>query len=137
MVLAEILIEKRNLEQKICQLNKYVFKMSNISRDETDKAVNQLIELVDKHRSHLILLNKMNNEIEVVIGDAKVSLANAVLIMKTTNNKIDLLNGLINGCDGHDVLDFFDLMEQRDKLLEEYTAISNGLKSIEWSTEVD
>lgn len=137
MVLAEVLIEKDNLEQKISQLNAYVFKMSKVSRGETDKALTQLVDLVDKHRSHLILLNKVNNEIEVTIGDTKVSLANAVLITKTMNHKIDLLNGLIIGCDGADTLDFFDLVEQRDKLLEEYTTISNGLKSIEWSTEID
>jgi len=137
MVLAEVLIEKCNLELKICQLNDYVFKVAKVSRDETDKAVKQLVELVDKHRSHLILLNKINNEIEVTIGDTKVSLANAILITKTINHKIDLLNGLIAGCDGDDILDFFSLVDQRDKLLDEYTTISNGLKSIEWSTEID
>jgi hypothetical protein len=137
MVLAEVLIEKCNLELKICQLNDYVFKTAKVSRDETDKAVKQLVELVDKHRSHLILLNKINNEIEVIIGDTKVSLANAILITKTINHKIDLLNGLIAGCDGDDILDFFSLVDQRDKLLDEYTTISNGLKSIEWSTEID
>ena len=93
MLLAEVLIEKCNLEQKINQLNDYVFKMSKISRDETDKATKQLIELVDKHRSHLILLNEVNNKVDVVIGDTTVSLANAVLITKTMNHKIDLLNG--------------------------------------------
>jgi len=137
MVLAEVLIEKNNLEQKICQLNEYVFKMSKVSRDETDKAIKRLIDLVDKHRSHLILINRINNSIEVTIGNSKVSLANAVLIIKTINHKIDLLNGLVAGCDGHSTLDVFSLMEQRDKLLEEYTTISNGLKSIEWSAEVD
>lgn len=137
MVLAEVLIEKNNLEQKICQLNEYIFKISKISADETDKAIKKLIELVDKHRSHLILINKINNDIEVTIGGSKVSLANAVLITKTIKYKIDLLNGLIAGCDGTATLNFFDLMEQRDKLIEEYTVLSNGLKIIEWSTDVD
>jgi len=137
MVLAEVLIEKRNLEQKICLLNDYIFKISKISSDETDRAIKKLIELVDKHRSHLILINRINNSIEVTIGSSKVSLANAVLITKTIDRKIDLLNGLLAGCDGNDTLIFFDLMAQRDKLLEEHTTISNGLKSIEWSTNVD
>lgn len=137
MVLAEVLIEKYNLEQKICQLNEYVFKISKISSEETDKAIKSLIELVDKHRSHLILINKINNIIEVTIGNSKLSLANAVLITKTMNHKIDLLNGLIAGCDGSNTLNIFDLIAQRDKLMEEYSTISNGLKSIEWSTEVD
>jgi hypothetical protein len=137
MVLAEVLIEKDNLEQKIYQLNEYILKISKISADETDKAIKKLIELVDKHRSHLILINKINNDIEVTIGGSKVSLANAVLITKTIEHKVDLLNGLIVGCDGTATLNFFDLMDQRDKLLEEYTILSNGLKIIEWSTDVD
>ncbi len=137
MVLAEVLIEKNNLEQKICQLNAYVFKISKVSAEETNKAIKKLIELVDKHRSHLILINKINNSIEVTIGSSKVNLANAILITKTINNKIDLLNGLIVDCDGHNTLNIFDLIEQRDKLLEEYTTISNGLSAVEWSTKVD
>ena len=137
MVLAEVLIEKNNLEKKICQLNEYVFKISKISADETNKAIKRLIELVDKHRSHLILINRINNSIEIIIGNSKVSLVDAVLIAKTINHKIDLLNGLIVGCDGSNTLNIFDLIEQRDKLLEEYTTISNGLKAIEWSTKVD
>ena len=69
------------------------------------------------------------------IGDSKVSLANAILIIDTMEWKINLLNDLIDIEDS--TLDVFSLMEQRDKLLSEYTAISNGLKAVEWSTEVD
>jgi len=137
MVLAEVLIEKLNLEKKIQQLERFLYRMSNVSAEQTDKAVKKMLELLDKHRSHLILLNKVNNETEVTIGDSTVSLANAVLIIKTMEKKIELLDDLIDNCAENSVLDIFNLMEQRDKLLEECTLISNNVSFLEWSTEVD
>lgn len=137
MVLAEVLIEKFNLEKRIQQLERFLYRMSNVSAEQTDKAVRKLLELLDKHRSHLILLNRINNETEVTIGDSKVSLANAILIIKTMEKKIELLDDLIDNCAENSVLDIFNLMEQRDKLLEECTLISNNVTALEWSVEVD
>jgi hypothetical protein len=135
MVLAEVLIEMRNLGLKIRQLKEYLHRTANHDAKLADEATIKLLDLLDKHRSHLILINKVNNNIEVVIGDSKVSLANAILITKTMERKIELLDSLIEN-EGS-VLDIFSLMEQRDILMEEYTTISNGLKSIEWSTKID
>jgi len=135
MVLAEVLIEMRNLKQKINQLEDYLHRIADNNAKLADTATTKLLDLLDKHRSHLILINKMNNTTEVSIGNSKVVLANAIIITKTMKLKIDLLNALIENEDG--VLDVFDLMVQRDKLLEEYTTISNGLKVIEWSTIID
>lgn len=134
MVLAEVLIEMQNLEKKINQLEDYLHKIADNNAKLADAATTKLLGLLDKHRSHLILINRINNSTEVIIGGSKVSLANAVLITKTMKRKIDLLNSLIEPIS---VLDVFSLMEQRDQLLDEYTTISNGLKVIEWSTEVD
>ena len=151
MVLAEIIIEKNNLEKKIKQLETYLFKVVDISAEQTNVATEKLLGLIDKHRSHLIMINKINNSIEVTIGGSKVNLASAVLIANTMKQKVDLVDrlidkyqyyknlvqDLIDKCDEDAVLDIFNLIEQRDKLLEEYTLISNTLKSIEWSTKVD
>jgi hypothetical protein len=137
MVLAEVLIEKESLNHKIKQMERYLFRMAFVSAEQTDKATKKLLELIDKHRSHLIMINKINNSIEVTIGESKVSLANAVLITQTMERKIELMNSLIDSCDSDSVLDIFVLIEQRDKLLEEYNLISNQLESLEWSTKVD
>lgn len=134
MVLAEVLIEMQNLRQKISQLEDYLHRTASQDASLADKATEKLLDLLDKHRSHLILINKINNSIEVNIGGSKVSLANAILITKTMKRKIDLLNSLI---ERESVLDVFSLMEQRDQLLEEYTTISSGLKAVEWSAKVD
>jgi hypothetical protein len=134
MVLAEVLTEKRNLRQKISQLEDYLHRTASQDAEVADKATIKLLNLLDKYRSHLILINEINNSIKVSIGSSKVSLANAIIITKTMRCKIDLLNSLI---EQDSVLDVFSLMEQRDKLFDEYTTISNGLSAIEWSTDVD
>jgi len=135
MVLAEVLIEMRNLRQKIKQLEDYLHRIADTNASQADTATTKLLDLLDKHRSHLILINKMNNKIEVTIGSSEVSLANAIIIAKNTKLKVDLLNSLIENEGG--VLDVFDLMGQRDKLMDEYFTISNGLSIVEWSTEID
>ena len=135
MVLAEVLIEMNSLKQKISQLEEYLHRTAGQDATLADKATTKLLELLDKHRSHLILINKVNNSIDVSIGGSKVSLANAILITQTMKRKIDLLNSLIES--DYCVLDVFSLIEQRDLLLEEYATISNGLKAIEWGTKVD
>jgi hypothetical protein len=71
----------------------------------------------------------------MVVGDSELSIANTLLIAKTMKRKIDLLNSLIDTKE--DFLDVFKLMDQRDKLLVEYTTITNRLKYIEWITEID
>ena len=135
MVLAEVLIEMRNLSLKIRQLEDYLHKTANQDAKLADKATTKLLGLLDKHRSHLILVNNTNNNVEVSIGGSKIRLANAILITKTMERKIALLDSLIE--DDTSVLDVFSLIDQRDALMEEYTMISNGLKAIEWGTNVD
>lgn len=135
MVLAEVLIEKDNIKSKMRQLYDYLNRIATVNSESANQATTKLLDLIDKYRSHLILINKINNDTEVSIGDSKVSLANAILIIDTMEWKINLLNDLIDVEDS--TLDVFSLMDQRDKLLSEYTAISNGLKAVEWSTEVD
>ena len=133
--IAEVLIEMRNLKYKINQLRDYLLRIADNNATLADTATIKLLDLLDKHRSHLILINEINNSTEVSIGGSTVSLANAIIIIKTIKCKINLLNSLVETEES--VLDVFSLMEQRNKLLEEYTTISNGLAAIEWSTNVD
>lgn len=135
MVLAEILIEMNNLKKRISQLKFYIEKVSSHDSKSTDSAITKLLGLLDKYRSHLILINRINNETNVSIGESKLSLANAILILKTIENKIKLLDGLIEN--ENCVLDVLNTIEQRDKLLDEYTAIYKEIKHQEWSVEID
>jgi hypothetical protein len=135
MVLAELLIETENLRQKIVQLENYLHRTAKLDAEAANIATTKLLDLLDKHRSHLILVNRVNNDVQMNIGGSTVSLANAILITKTMRLKIKLLDSLIEDDDVS--LDVFDLIDQRDKLLEEYTTISNGIKSVEWRTNID
>lgn len=135
MVLAEVIIEKINLELKIEQLQDYLNRVVGNNTALADTATTKLLDLFDKYRSHLMLINKINNSVNVSIGDQQISLANAILFIKTLKRKIELLNSLIDNEDC--VLDVFDLMDQRDILLNEYTTIANNIASIEWNTKID
>ncbi len=135
MVLAEVLIEMKNLDKKIKQLEDYLYRVVDQDAKLADKVTIKLLDLLDKYRSHLILINNINNNTEVSIGGSKVSLANAIIITKTMERKIELIDSLIENY--RSILDVFSLIEQRDGLMEEYTMISNELKSIEWGTNVD
>ena len=134
MVLAEVLTEMKNLRHKVAQLENYLFKISDTNAGLADEATTKLLDLMDKYRSHLIMVNMVNNNTLVTVGEQRVSLANAVIIAKTIKKKINLLNSLI---EEDNVLDKFDLMKQRDALLGEYDTLANSLKAIEWRTEVD
>jgi len=134
MVLAEVIIESRNIKQKIKQLESYLDKITEDS-DKVDLTTKKLIDLFDKYRSHLILINTINNDVKMVVGDSEISLANTLLIIKTMKRKIDLLDRLIKT--KYNFLDVFSLMEQRDKISIEYTTILNKLKYTGWVTNVD
>ena len=134
MVLAEVIIESRNIKQKIKQLESYLDKITEDS-DKVDLATAKLIDLFDKYRSHLILINTINNDVKMVVGDSEVSIANTLLIINTMKRKINLLDNLIDT--KYSFLDVFDLMDKRDKILVEYTTILNKLRYTEWVTNVD
>ncbi len=106
MVLAEVIIESRNIKQKIKQLESYLDKITEDS-DKVDLATAKLIDLFDKYRSHLILINTINNDVKMVVGDSEVSIANTLLIINTMKRKINLLDNLIDT--KYSFLDVFDL----------------------------
>ena len=135
MLLAEIKVEAANLEKMISEIEEYLMKVASTDSEKADVATKKLLVLIDKHRSHLIMINKADNAIEVHIGDSKASLANVRLICGALKRKINFLEKLINL--ERSVLDVFSLIEQRDKLLTEFTLILNSIKKAEWSTKID
>ena len=135
MLLAEIKVEADNLEKMILEIEEYLLKLALTDLEKADIATKKLLNLIDKHRSHLIMINKADNIIEIQIGDSKASLANVRIICNALKRKINFLDKLIK--QERSVLDIFSLIEQRDKLLSEFTLILNSIKKFEWSTEID
>lgn len=135
MYLAEVRVEMENIARKIKQLKSYIAKICGFDAESTDRAVNQLIELVDKYQSHRIAYSRYCNNIKLQIGETEVTLTEAKIILDTMKEKIDVLESLIDS--EENTLDVFSLMGDRDKLYKDYASMSNGLKSIEWSTKID
>jgi hypothetical protein len=135
MYLGEILNEMENLRFKIDQLESLFFKSAKTDSDKANELIKKLFELVDKYRSHLILINKINNEKEIKIGESKLNLANAVLLKNTLKYKIDILNRLIS--DDTSYTDIQSLIDNREKFYVEYKAIATELESFEWRMKVD
>lgn len=135
MYLGEMLNEMQHLEFKIEQLEQIFFKVAKSDSEKANEIIKKLFDHIDKYRSHLILLNKLNNEKEITIGDSKLNLANAVLLKKTLKHKIELLNRLI--VDDTSYTDVQSLIENRDKFYLEYKTIATELESFEWRTKID
>ena len=135
MVLAEVLIEMNNIKEKISQLMLLMDNVATHDSAATDKATSKLLGLLDKYRSHLILINEVNNTSKVTVSGSRLSLANAIIILKTVRSKMSILDGLINKKDS--VLDVLSLVDQHDALLEEYTTIAKEIKAQEWGIEID
>jgi hypothetical protein len=135
MLLAEIKVEADNLEKMILEIEEYLLKLASTDLEKADIATKKLLNLIDKHRSHLIMINKADNIIEIQIGDSKASLANVRIICDALKRKINFLDRLIRL--ERSALDIFSLIEQRDKFLSEFTLISNSIKKAEWSTKID
>ena len=135
MLLAEIKVEADNLEKMILEIEEYLFKLALTDLEKADVATKKLLNLIDKRRNHLIMINKADNVIEVHIGDSKASLANVRIICDALKRKINFLDRLIRL--ERSALDTFSLIEQRDKFLSEFTLILNSIKKAEWSTKID
>jgi len=137
MQLAEVLIELETINDNIETLNGFLFG-TNKSNDVKliDTVIKELLSLLDKKRSHLILLTGFNNKIFLKIGTVDINLATALIILNTIKSKIDIVDNLLNsrGCDDLDVL---NLLDQKDKLVKEYNALSSNIKKLEWSVDID
>lgn len=135
MYIGEVVNEKNNLKFVINQTIELFFKVAKVDSDKANEIIKKLFDLIDKYRSHLILLNKVNNEKEVSIGGSAITLANAVIFKDILELKIDILNRLISADSSY--TDFKSLIENRDKFYSEYKTLNTELKLFEWRSEID
>jgi len=133
MFLAELLMRKRYIKLQIAELKSYLFNNEEVVN--TNEVLNKLYDLEDQDQKHKILIKKANNQIEVEIGNNKVSLDTAIELRDNLDNKINILSDLINV--NKKFLDIFNLLTQRAKLIEEYMIIYKAIKISDWSSEID
>lgn len=109
-----------------------------ISYDNTGEAKNtlvkELLDTMDDIQSTLLVLNKVNSQTLISIGQSQIDVNTAVIIRNNIKAKIDLITNIINNDSKLDVL---TLMDQREKLLEEYNSLNRTIRLTDWSVTLD
>jgi ethanolamine utilization protein EutQ (cupin superfamily) len=140
MLIGEIVRRKNDIKREIVELEFYMEKISNIPNVKESAAIytnvlSKVFELLDKQQNYLILLERSNLKQEIKVGKSTISVSDAIKLRDTTDKKIIFITNLINNNDAS--LNVINLMESRDKLMEEFILLNNAIEKSDWSTEID
>lgn len=133
MLISEIIFRKKYVKLQIDELKRYIIENETIPN--INDMLGKLYELEDQDQKYKMLLTNANRQAEIKIGNSKVSVETALELKHNTSNKIDILTDLIRA--NKESLDVFNLMTQRNKLVEEYIMIKNAIKISDWGTDLD
>jgi len=142
MVLAELLDRKNETKKKIKELRLYLgfwaANEENTDAEKIDGVLSKIYSLLDSYQQQLFLIGRVNESIKIEIGQSKVSLANAVRLRSIIQKKVDVLNDLISACEINKkgLYNILDLLNNRDKLLDEFYILDKAIKSKEWQVEL-
>jgi hypothetical protein len=141
MLIGEIVQRKEYLKLKIKETEK---KLSDLTYEDIEPQkkgalystlLDTLFTLLSKLQSHRALLDKENASTEVLVGEATLSVLDAVHIRNTIERKIDTLTEIIENMDKQ--LGQTDLLNKRDLLMEDYISISNSIEKNDWAKDVE
>lgn len=139
MFIGELLIRRKTVKHKIKELRNFIQNLTaSGEQDNSDlhrKALNMLFDLLDKYQDYSIILDKVNNDTFINIGESAINISNTIRLRNTIKGKMDVLSDSINGSDYS--IDIFSLIEQRDKLMEEYILIDRSITTSDWAKEHD
>ena len=139
MLVGEILKRKNETKIKIEELGFYIEKISNVNIKESatiyTNVLGKVFDLLDKYQNYIILLERSNLKCEIKVGTSDVKVSDAVKLRDTTNKKMEFITNLINSNDAS--LNVPDLMDNRDKLMEEFILLNNAIEKNDWSEKVD
>lgn len=135
MYLREKLDELDLIKNKIFELKNHVCQRSNLTDEERDNIVKDIIDYIDKIQNIKLVLNKVNNQTIVEIANSELDLKTAVIIKNSIKEKIDLITDFINNSNNN--LDVLTLMSQRDELINEFDAVNNSIRIADWSIKID
>ncbi len=133
MFVGELLIRKRYVKMQIEEFKKYLDSEDAIP--DINEILNKLFELEDRHQQYSVALDEINRAIEIEFGNSKIVAANIVKLRNATSNKIDVFTELIEN--NKSSLNIINLLEQRDKLVEEYILLSKAIGISDWLVEID
>jgi hypothetical protein len=138
MFIGELLVRKNGIKEKISELRSFIQNLTDSPIDNADlhsDALSMLFDLLDKYQDYSIMLEKVNIENKIVIGESEINVANAIKLRNTIKGKIDVLSDSINGSDYS--IDVFDLMSKRDTLTEEHILINKTITISDWAIDIE
>lgn len=142
MFLAEEILLKDNIRFKIEELIDYLVETANNENNndasKVDKTVNVLFKLFDEYQQKEVLVDRANRSVKIQIGQSEIVVADAINIRNTINRKIGVLTELIGVCrsNKNSLFDIHELMENRDKLIEEFSVLDNTIESNNWRVKI-
>lgn len=136
MLVSEALIRKDDIEKRIEELEFYINRIdSGDSGDLYTNTLNMIFDMVDKLQSYIILITRHNTSTKIKVGDTEISLQDAIVLRKTVSEKMRILTDIINKPD--DGINVLSIMEQRDKLMEEYILLNSAIEESDRSSEIE
>lgn len=138
MFVSEIVLRKQFLEQKLRSIENYILSLKDIGSSNKSelygKAMQLQFDLLSKIRSHNILLDMINKDTFVTIGDSELSIYEVIYILKTLKRKIDTLDAVANAS-AQGFIDIHGILSQKDELVNEYIALKVKVQQSDSITE--
>ena len=142
MLLQEVLARKEYLDLKLVDVENYLDKLETLNiqgkGDLYNKVISEKFTLLNKIRSHEVLIDELSKSNYVTIGKSEINLYEAKALLDTSIEKIETFDHIIDKGD-MEYLDLFSLLTQRDSLFEEYIILYNTVKiseaSITWDNK--
>lgn len=129
MNLRDLIYKKEFIEIKISELEKMLNKLPH------DDVVTKLVELLDERQKLSLSIRSANSQCTLTIGENKLDLNSAVVLRATIKKKIDIITSIINSDSDHD-LDEFELMKQRDNLIDDYALLDMSIINTDINTKI-
>jgi len=143
MVLAEVVIKKKDLKKRVFELEEYLVCLASNegnqkNASDIDSTVSSIYLLIDEIQQHVFTIDKVNNSVEIKIGNSTTTLSSAIRLRNTVNKKIGILDRLIGVCKNNNDSSFsiISLLENKDKLLAEFNLLNSAIKLKDWSTRL-
>lgn len=126
MFLSEIVLRKRYLEYKLQTVDVYINNLSsstsNNASDLLTNAISYKFELLSKIRSHNILICNLNKETFINVSGVKLSVFEAMYLLKTLESKLETFTNLIQS-EAAATIDIVAVFSKNDSLFDEYQNI--------------
>ena len=139
MYLAELLIRKRFIDDKILELKTVLIKCFNgeeVEQSELSFFRTLLDNYYNERQRYLMKLERANSQVEVTIGKSKLSLSDAIKIRGTLERRLEDISELIVAA-GASYLELNSFFETKEQLFEEYMVLVKTIEMADWSTEID